>query len=140
MTTVSATQVRKEWSAVVDSVIRDKPKFIKRTRDYMFLSDITVLENLLSAYTYHAKSFTEDDGSITVALDEIDLAENGADLNDALQKLAHAILEYSEDYYKEFAYWSAGAGKSHLPYVFKALILNDEEKIRSLIKCRRGKN
>lgn len=27
-----ATTVRKEWSSVCDSVIHEKPKFIKRTR------------------------------------------------------------------------------------------------------------
>ena len=32
-----ATTVRKEWSSVCDSVIHDKPKFIKRTRDKMWL-------------------------------------------------------------------------------------------------------
>ena len=31
-----ATTVRKEWSAVCDSVIHEKPKFIKRTRDKMW--------------------------------------------------------------------------------------------------------
>ena len=30
-----ATNVRKQWSSVCDSVIHDKPKFIKRTRDKM---------------------------------------------------------------------------------------------------------
>ena len=67
MISLSATQVRNEWSSVVDSVIREKPTFIKRTRDYMFLSDIKVLENMLSAYSFHAATFAEDDGSITIS-------------------------------------------------------------------------
>ena len=33
MLATSATEVRKEWSSVLDSVVRDKPQFIKRTRD-----------------------------------------------------------------------------------------------------------
>ena len=57
----------------------------------------------------------------------------------AIKKLANAILEYSEDYYKDFAYWSRGGRKSHVPYVFKALILNDIDKIGGLIKCSNGK-
>ena len=135
---MSATQVRNEWSAVVDSVIREKPQFIKRTRDYMFLSDVNVLENLLSAYTFHAEVFPEDDGSITMTLNEIDLVENGADEKDALSKMSRAVLEYSEDYYNDFSYWSRGDRKVHLPYIIKALILNDPDKIGGLIKCRRG--
>ena len=104
----------------------------------MFLSDVKTIEHMLSAYYFTADMFIEDDGTVTLSLDEIDLVENGADEHDALMKLAQAILEYSEDYYKDFIYWSRGNRKSHLPYVFKSLILNDPEKIGGLIKCRRG--
>ena len=140
MLVLNATTVRNEWSAVVDSVIREKPKIIKRTRDYIFLSDIATIESLLSAYSFTADMFSEDDGSITLSLNEIDLVENGANEQAALQKLAAAILEYAEDYYNDFAYWSRGERKAHLPYVLKALILNDAEKIGGLIACRPGKN
>ena len=139
MFVMNATTVRNEWSSVAESVIREKPAFIKKTRDHLFLSDFGVMENLLSAYSFNAEVFEEDDGSVTLSLDEIDLAENAVDIPSAIIKLANAVLEYSEDYYKEFAYWSRGSRKSHIPYVFKALILNDIDRIGGLIKCRRGK-
>jgi len=138
METINATEVRSEWSAVVDSVVREKPIVFKRTRDLLFLSDIELLSELLSAYTFNAQVYTEDDGSITVSLDEIDLFENGANEADAIENLSKAILEYSEDYYADYTYWSRGNRKAHKPYVFKALILNDTEKIGGLIKCRHG--
>jgi len=139
MLTINATKARNEWSTLVESIIREKPAIIKRTRDYLFLSNINVLENILAAYSFHAETFIEEDGSITISLDEIDLVENAPDIPGAISKLANAILEYSEDYYNEFAYWSRGDRKIHIPYVFKALILNDVNKIGGLIKCRRGK-
>jgi len=139
MQAIKATTARNEWSSVVESVIREKPAFIKRTRDYLFLSDIAVMENILSAYSFHAESFIEDDGSITLSLDEIDLSENGSDMPDAISKLAGSVLEYSKDYYEDFSYWSKGSRKLHVPYVFKALILNDVDKIGNTIKCHRGK-
>ena len=40
MLTLNATDVRKEWSTVIEKVVREKPQFIKRTRDYMFLANI----------------------------------------------------------------------------------------------------
>ena len=138
METINATQVRSDWSAVVDSVVREKPVMFKRTRDILFLSDIELLSELLSAYTFNAQVYTEDDGSITVSLDEIDLFENGVNEAEALENLSKAILEYSEDYYADYVYWSRGNRKAHKPYVFKALILNDIEKIGGLIKCRHG--
>ena len=139
MLVMNSTTVRNDWSSVAESVIREKPAFIKRTRDYLFLSDFSVMENLLSVYSFNAEVYTEDDGSVTLSLDEIDLVENAADMPGAVTKLACAIMEYSEDYYKEFVYWSRGSRKAHLPYVFKALILNDVDKIGGLIKCRHGK-
>ena len=139
MMTINATKARNEWSSVIESVIREKPAFIKKTRDYLFLSDIGVLEKILSAYSFNAKTLIEDDGSVTLALDEIDLAENASDLPSAVSALARAILSYSEDYYDEFTYWSRGNRKSHIPYVLKALILNDVNKVGEIIKCRHGK-
>jgi len=140
MQILNATQVRNEWSEVIDSVIRDKPKFIKRTRDYLFLSDMSILESILSAYRFHAEIITEDDGSSTISLDEIDLVENAKDKQSAVHRLADAILEYAEDYYSDFAYWARGNRKAHLPYVLKALTLNDPVKIGGLIECRHGES
>ena len=138
MKAINATQVRSDWSAVVDSVVREKPILFKRTRDILFLTDIELLGELLSAYTFNASVFTETDGTVTISLDEIDLVENGTDEADALDKLSRAILEYSEEYYADYTYWSRGNRKAHKPYVFKALILNDIGKIGGLIKCRHG--
>ena len=139
MLAIKATKARNEWSSVVESVIREKPAFIRKTRDYLFLSDMGVLEKILSAYTFHAEIMNENDGSVTLVLDEIDLTENASDIPGAVSALSCAILEYSKDFYSEFSYWSRGSRKSHIPYVLKALILDDIDKIGEMIKCRHGK-
>jgi len=101
--------------------------------------DVGVIENMLSAYTFSAIKYIEDDGSVTLGLNELDLAENGRNEEDAIRKMAEAIFEYSEDYYDNFALWySAPNRKTHLPYVVKALIINDVDKIGELITCRPG--
>ena len=133
---MNATQVRNEWSSVVDSVVRERPQFIKRTRDYLMLSNVDTIESILSVYSFHAQVFFEDDESVTVSLDEIDLVENDTDEEGARSKISKAILDYSDDYYNDFAYWGSGSRKSHLPYVLKALILNDADKIGGLLECR----
>ena len=138
MNIINATKVRNEWSSISESVIREKPALIKKTRDYMFLADIRTIEQLLSAYSFTADVYTEEDGSVTLSLSEIDLVENGGNEQEALCKLAYAILEYSKDYYNDFTFWARGKRKSHIPYVFKSLLMNDPEKIGGLIECRRG--
>ena len=140
MLTVDALNIRDEWHTVVDSVIKEKPAFIKLTQDCMMLSDIGVIEDLLTAYSFTARLHVEDDGTITLGLVEIDLAENGSDKQDAVRKLAQSILDYAEDYYREFRLWySAPNRKAHLPYVIKALILNDVDALGGLITCHPGK-
>ena len=137
---MNATDVRKDWSTVVDTTVRVKPQFFKRTRDYVFLSDLHFMEEFLAGYSYSAIRMDEDDGSVTLALNELDLVENGKDEEEARSKLAAAILEYAEDFYNDFSYWgSAPNRKSHIPYVFKALFIGDTEKIGESIRCQAGK-
>ncbi len=141
MLTMNSTDVRKNWSEVVDRAVREKPQFIKRTRDYLMLSDVNFMELLLDTYHFTAKEETEDDSSVTLSLNEIDLVENGKDEKEAKQRLAESILEYSEDFYIDFNYWGTAPNrKTHIPYVFKALILGNAEKIGELITCQSGKN
>lgn len=141
MLTLNATDVRRDWSAVMECAIREKPQFIKRTRDYMVLADLELFEDLLSAYQYTADRFTEEDGTVTLSLNELDLAENAQTEAEARQLLGRSILDYAEDFYNEFALWSASPNrKTHIPYVLKALIIDDAGKIGDLISCQAGKN
>ena len=136
-----ATTVRKEWSAVCDSVIHNKPKFIKRTRDKMWFSNLETMSEILEAYQFTAKKFIEEDGSVTLSLNEIDLVENGKDEQEARLNLANAILEYSLEYYNEYEMYSHSPNrKKHIPYIFKALIIDNSEKIGEIIQCQDGKN
>ena len=136
-----ATTVRKEWSAVCDSVIHNKPKFIKRTRDKMWFSNLETMSEILEAYQFTAKKFIEEDASVTLSLNEIDLVENGKDEQEARLNLANAILEYSMEYYNEYEMYSHSPNrKKHIPYIFKALIIDNSEKIGEIIQCQDGKN
>lgn len=136
-----ATTIRKEWSAVCDSVIHEKPKFIKRTRDKMWFSSLETIYEILSAYQFSAIKYVEEDGSVTLSLNEIDLIENGIDEPKARMNLGKAILEYSFDYYDEYETYSRSPNrKGHIPYIFKALIVDDPKKIGDMIRCQDGKN
>lgn len=138
---ISATDARKDWSQLFDSVVRDKPQIIKRTRDYVLMSEIGLIKDILIAYNFTAEKYIESDTSVTLSLNEFDLVVNGTTENDAKIKLAEDILEYSEEFYNDFHYWSAAPNrKKHIPYVLKALILEDPIMIGEAIQCRVGKN
>lgn len=141
MLIINATDARRNWSAVIDDVIRDKPHIIKRTRDQVFLADIKLLKSILTSYSFTAKKFTEEDGSVTLSLNEIDIIENGDTEDDAKLSLAKSILEYAEEYYNNFSLWSSAPNrKSHIPYVLRVLIIDDVIKIGEMIECQVGKN
>lgn len=136
-----ATTVRKEWSAVCDSVIHEKPKFIKRTRDKMWFSNLETISEILEAYYFTATKYIEDDNSVTLSLNEIDLVENGKDEKEARLNMGMAILEYALDYYNEYEMYShSPSRKKHIPYIFKALIIDNPEKIGDMLQCQDGKN
>jgi len=136
-----ATLVRKEWSAVCDSVIHEKPKFIKRTRDKMWFSNLETMSEILQAYQFTAFKYLEDDGSITLSLNEIDLIVNGKNEGEARFSLGQSILDYSLDYYNEYETYSHSPNrKKHIPYIFKALIIDDPQKIGDIVQCQAGKN
>lgn len=141
MIAMNATDVRKEWSSVVDGVIRERPAFIKRTRDKMWLSNIETMEDILAGYQFTVEKYDEEDDSVTLSLIEIDLVENGRTEQEARLRMANSILEYANEYYQNYAYYSKAPNrKAHIPYIFKALIIDDVQRLGDSIICQGGEN
>lgn len=137
----NATEVRKEWSSVLDSVVRDKPTLIKRTRDQLWFSNLEIMTDILDGYQFTAECIREEDSSITMVLNEIDLVENAPTEQEAKRKLAQSIVEYAVEFYDNYALYShAPNRKKHIPYVFKALIVEDISELEGKIICHGGEN
>ncbi len=111
MFTMNATDVRKAWSAVCDSVIHEKPRFIKRLRDTRMLADIRLVEAILEPYRCRATRYIEDNGSVTLTLDEMDLAENGANDEEAIANLYQSPIK-TRHLSGLFARWTASPSVS----------------------------
>lgn len=138
---LTASEARKEWSQMIDNVVREKPQFIKRTRDSILITDFSLMKVILDIYQFTASEYIEDDNTVTLSLNEIDLVENGSSEEEAKMKLAQEILTYAYDYYENYQSWSVSPNRrQHIPYVFKALILRDINQIGESIECRVGKN
>ena len=140
MNVLSATDVRKNWSLVIDNVVREKPVYVKRTRDNVALINIDTLNEIMSAYRFYTNKFKEADGSITLSTVDMDIVVNEKDEESAKKRLAAYIKEYAEEYYDNYEIMSKAPNrKSHIPYVFKALTL-DVNDIEGEIVCQNGKN
>ena len=123
------------------SVTRRRPAFIKRTHDNVVLASTESLSAMLSDVRYETNIFQEDDGSITLSLDALDLVVNEKSLESAKKTLANDIEEYAEEYYANYESYSVSPNRrAHLPYVMKALIADSPKELEDAIECRAGKN
>lgn len=137
----NATDVRKNWSEFCDLITREKPGFVRRTRDRYVMVSSDMLLSMLDNVNFTATSFREDDGTVTISSNEMDLITNASTKEEAIRMLGRDILEYSNEYYDNFQmYYNSKNRRRHLPYIMKALLINDEEEIGNEISCLAGKN
>lgn len=130
----NATDVRKDWGLFIDQVVHGKPGVVKRNRDYFLSISLEQVLRLLEGYRFKAEILPEDDGSITLSLEEIDLVVNGPDLDTAKNEMLAELISYSQDYFNDFQlYYNAPNRKGHFPYVLKVLLLEDRTAVYGLI-------
>ena len=136
----NASDVRKNWSMTIDSVVHEKPAFINRTRDRLTMMDSELLLKMLGTFKYRITIEEEEDGSVTGFADDLDLVENAVTQDELLDKMVDAMKDYAEDFYSQFNYWSKAPNRvSHIPYILK-ILLSDDGRIMEDIECRVGKN
>lgn len=141
MFALKATDVRKDWGRFIDTLVREKPQFVKRSRDKIFAASLETLDEILKPYKFTALLYAEDDGSITASLHEIDIAANAGSRDEVLSLLARDLMEYAEEYYSSYNMYALSPNrKAHLPYILKVLIQENHEKVRDLIVCQAGEN
>ncbi len=141
MFSVGASEVRKDWSRIIDSVVREKPAFIKRTRDYMMLCTTDMIYELVSSIKYVANKYVEDDGTITLSMKSLDITANGDTEAAAKSALVGSLIEYAEEFYEEFELYSKAPNRrSHLPYVVKALTAKTPKDLEAAVVCQDGEN
>lgn len=139
MEAVNVTSIRKEMGRFIDSVVREKPRLVKRTRDKVFVTSVETFKDVLNTFTFTATLFNEDDNTITASLEEFDIVINADNQEEAIKLLANDLIEYAEEFYEEFNYWSSAPNrKAHLPYILNVLLQDDIEGVKALIKCRAG--
>ncbi len=136
----NASDIRKNWSVTIDSVVHDRPAFISRTHDYLALLDSKLLSEILKGYKYHIRLDKEDDESYTGYVEELELVENSPTKEECLKSMVSAMKDYAVDYYAEFNYWSKAPNRApHIPYVIKLLVSSDEMIMEDMI-CQDGEN
>ena len=140
MFALNATEVRKNWSTYLDEV-REKPIFIKRTRDFSALINIDCINVLLEDVKIEYSKIIDSDGSVVISANNMDIISSGATEKEALNAFVDDLVEYSQDFYDDFSFWSSAKNrKSDIPVVLKILVSRDKKEVEDLLVCRNGRN
>ena len=137
--TLNSSEVRKNFSQFIDTVIRKRPQIIKRSRDRLIAVDIQTMSQILNGVKMHYNIFAEEDSSYTASLEEIDIVVNGNG-NEIKKMLAKELFDYAIEYYDDFDLYSKAPNrKNHIAYILKILIANEIDEVEKML-CLAGEN
>lgn len=136
MQTLSASEVRSNFSEFIDTVVRKNPVAFSRRRDNLIALSQEQLDALLNNCQFNVRFFNEEDRSITASLEEIDLIANSNSREEVLLELAEQLQNYAEDYFHDFQlFYGSPNRRHHFPYVLRVAIQDNIEGIRSLLNA-----
>ena len=134
---LNLTDARKEFSSLYDQVFNlFKPTIIKRKKsEEIMLLRVDQQKMLLAYYSLKPVIITENDGSITLALDNLEIYSNGSSLEEAIKDLIDDLKIYALDYLEHSQlFLNAPNRKSHFPYVLRVLLSDSDDEIRDLLE------
>jgi len=130
------TEARKQFSTLYDSVFNSfNPTIVNRKQtEQVALLRVDLLKMVLVDYKLNPEIINEDDGSITLALDSLEIYANDSTLDLAANNLVEDLKVYSQDYMdRSQLFLQAPNRKSHFPYVLKVLLCDNDEEILALL-------
>lgn len=131
------TDARSNLTGLYNKVYNDgQPVIVKRrqTEEVLLLrADLQKL--LLDKYVFKPEVLHEDDGSVTLAMDDLELYANGGTIEEAAQDFVQDLKLYARDYVQRLQlFLNAPNRRSHFPYVLRVLLCDSDEEIRRLLE------
>jgi antitoxin YefM len=138
------TEARSKFTTIVDHVQNLSPQVIRRrkkTETDVLLITTELQKQLLAHLSFIPEVLTEDDGSVTLALDTLELYVNQPTVEAAYQDLADDLIGYAQDYMKNrVLYLNSSNRNQHFPYVLRILLCDSKEEVVQLMKEHGDKN
>lgn len=132
----NSSDVRQHFSEFVDTVVRERPSFVKRNRDMLVALNLEHLGVLVDAVRFHASIEKDENSEFIGTIEEIDdIIAVGATRDGLIEALAKEIAEYAEEYLTDSfrLYFNSPNRRHHLPYVLKVAMQNNVDDIKGLI-------
>ena len=141
MQSVNATDMRKDFGKYIDEIVRTKPVMVKRSRDYFLGISVEMMLELVEDVVFPAETFVEDDGSVTLSLDDYDRVVNGKDREEALAAMVAELREYAQEYYDDIRFWSSDQlRRKQIKGILKVLLTEKDEALKESIRCQAGES
>ena len=136
LTEVNFTEARNNFSSLYDQVFNTfKPAIINRKRLSKSCFCVLTSKNAFIMFSLNPEVITEDDNSVTLSLDQLEIYVNGNTLEEAIKILINDLKFYAQDYIQRSQlFLHAPNRRSHFPYVLRILLCNNDEEIRSLLE------
>lgn len=131
--TVKSSDVRSKWAQFVDEVIHNEPKFVQRNERDIFLSlNLDVASVVLEHLRYKViLAHDEEANEYIASSDNTWIVESGESEEAAVRAYLTSYIEWAVDYYTEFNLnYNSPNLKPQFPYILKALVLDDVDKLR----------
>lgn len=133
---LNLTDARKGFSALYDEVFNAfQPTIVKRKKsEEVLMLRVDLQKMLLSHFSLKPEVITEDDNSITLALDQLEIYVNAANTEEAIIELITDLKFYAQDYMQRSQlFLHAPNRRSHFPYVLRILLCDNDEEVRNLL-------
>ncbi|MDA8227988.1 MAG: exoribonuclease R [Desulfitobacterium hafniense] len=130
------TEARNQFSTLYDSVFNTfSPAIVKRKQtEQVAMLRVDLLKMVLAEFTLKPEIITEEDGSITLALDSLELYSNNNTLDLATNDLIEDLKNYAQDYMQRSQlFLNAPNRRSHFPYILRVLLCNNDSEIHELL-------
>jgi len=134
---LNITKARQNLSSLYDQVYNTyEPKIIKRKQtEEILLLRVDLQKMLLSNFKLKPEVINEDDGSVTLALDQLEIYVNSNSLKDAINELIVDLKHYARDYMnRSQLFLNAPNRRSHFPYILRILLCDSDEELRGLLE------
>lgn len=131
------TNARKDFSSLYDEVFNGfKPAIIKRKKvEEVLLLRVDLQKMLLSHFSLKPEVITENDNSITLSLDQLEIYVNSSTMEEAVKELVEDLKLYAQDYIRRSQlFLHAPNRRSHFPYVLRISLCDNDEEICNLLE------
>lgn len=131
------SEARKQFTHFFNQVHDEaKPYVIRRHQHEEVIALRLDLQKLaLTCLCFQPEILPEDDGTVTLALDVLDMAVNAATIEEAKQELTADLIDYARDYVERAVLFLASPNRRHhFPHVLRILLCEDAAEVRQLLE------